>query len=159
MGKNSIDKILSMTNELRWKIGEDFHDHLAEGIYADASEIAESAVFKDAGKGRFRMDQKIDEIVTSKTWGFPIMFLLLGLILWLTIEGANYPSAMLANLLLDTVHPILKNWAAIMGMPWWLDGFLLDGVYLAVAWVIAVMLLCGRLLSVEKYCQVPFGER
>ena len=140
MGKNSIDKILSMTNELRWKIGEDFHDHLAEGIYADASEIAESAVFKDSGKGRFRMDQKIDEIVTSKTWGFPIMFLLLGLILWLTIIGANYPSAMLANILLDTVHPILKNWAAILGMPWWLDGFLLDGVYLAVAWVIAVML-------------------
>jgi ferrous iron transport protein B len=27
-----------------------------------------------------------------------------------------------------------------MGMPWWLDGFLIDGVYLGVAWVIAVML-------------------
>ena len=86
------------------------------------------------------MDRKIDEIVTSKTWGFPIMFLLLGLVLWLTIEGANYPSAMLANILLDTIHPILKNLAATVGMPWWLDGFLLDGVYLAVAWVIAVML-------------------
>ncbi len=140
MEKNSIDKILSMTNELRWKIGEDFHDHLAEGIYADASEIAESAVSKDSGKVRFRLDRKIDEIVTSKTWGFPIMFLLLGLVLWLTIEGANYPSAMLANILLDTVHPLLKDFAAILGMPWWLDGFLLDGVYLAVAWVIAVML-------------------
>jgi ferrous iron transport protein B len=68
------------------------------------------------------------------------MFLLLGLVLWLTIEGANYPSAMLANILLDTVHPLLKNLAASLGMPWWLDGFLLDGVYLAVAWVIAVML-------------------
>lgn len=140
MEKKSIDKILSMTNELRWKIGEDFHDHLAEGIYADASEIAESAVHKDSGKVRFRLDRKIDEIVTSKTWGFPIMFLLLGLVLWLTIEGANYPSAMLANILLDTVHPLLKDFAAILGMPWWLDGFLLDGVYLAVAWVIAVML-------------------
>ena len=129
-----------MTNELRWKIGEDFHDQLAEGIYADASEIAESAVYKDSGKNRFRLDRKIDEIVTSKTWGFPIMFLLLGLVLWLTIEGANYPSAMLANLLLDTVHPLLKNLALTIGMPWWLDGFLLDGVYLAVAWVIAVML-------------------
>ena len=140
MERNPIDKILNMTNELRWKIGEDFHDHLAEGIYADASEIAESAVLKDSGNIRFRMDRKIDEIVTSKTWGFPIMFLLLGLVLWLTIEGANYPSAMLANILLDTIHPILKNLAATVGMPWWLDGFLLDGVYLAVAWVIAVML-------------------
>jgi len=129
-----------MTNELRWKIGEDFHDHLAEGIYADASEISESAVFKGSGKNRFRLDRKIDEIVTSKTWGFPIMFLLLGLVLWLTIEGANYPSAMLANILLDVVHPLLKNFALTIGMPWWLDGFLFDGVYLAVAWVIAVML-------------------
>jgi len=125
MEKNSVNKILSMTNELRWKIGEDFHDHLAEGIYADASEIAESAVFKDSGKNRFRMDRKIDEIVTSKTWGFPIMFLLLGLVLWLTIEGANYPSAMLANILLDVVHPFLKNLALTIGIPWWLDGFLI----------------------------------
>ncbi len=140
MEKNSVNKILSMTNELRWKIGEDFHDHLAEGIYADASEISESAVFKGSGKNRFRLDRKIDEIVTSKTWGFPIMFLLLGLVLWLTIEGANYPSAMLANILLDVVHPLLKNFALTIGMPWWLDGFLFDGVYLAVAWVIAVML-------------------
>ena len=140
MEKNSVDRILNMTNELRWKIGEDFHDHLAEGIYADASEIAESAVSKNSGKNRFRMDRKIDQIVTSKTWGFAIMFLLLGLVLWLTIEGANYPSAMLADILLDKIHPLLKNLALTLGMPWWLDGFLFDGVYLAVAWVIAVML-------------------
>lgn len=140
MENTSVDKILAMTNELRWKIGEDFHDNLAEGIYADASEIAESAVIKESGKKRFRMDRKIDEIVTSGTWGFPIMFLLLGLVLWITIEGANYPSAMLAELLLNALHPVLKNFAAGIGMPWWLDGFLIDGVYLAVAWVIAVML-------------------
>ena len=140
MENNSVDRILNMTNELRWKIGEDFHDHLAEGIYADASEIAESSVVKNSGKKRFNVDRKIDEIVTSKTWGFPIMFLILGLVLWLTIEGANYPSAMLAQLLLDGLHPILKNLGATLGMPWWLSGFLFDGVYLAVAWVIAVML-------------------
>lgn len=140
MRTEPVNKILSMTNELRWKIGEDFHDHLAEGIYADASEIAERAVFKDSEKKGFHLDRKIDEIVTSRTWGFPIMFLLLGLVLWLTIEGANYPSAMLANIFLETLHPMLKDFAAFLGMPWWLDGFLFDGVYLAVAWVIAVML-------------------
>lgn len=140
MRTEPVNKILSMTNELRWKIGEDFHDHLAEGIYSDASEIAERAVFKESGKKAFHLDRKIDQIVTSRTWGFPIMFLLLGLVLWLTIEGANYPSAMLANIFLETLHPMLKDFAAYLGMPWWLDGFLFDGVYLAVAWVIAVML-------------------
>lgn len=136
----AVDKILGLTNDLRWKIGEDFHDNLAEGIYADASEIAENSVSSKSGRKKFRLDRKIDQIVTSSTWGFPIMFLILGIILWLTIEGANYPSSMLAQLLLDQLHPMLKNLAALIGMPWWLDGFLIDGVYLAVAWVIAVML-------------------
>ena len=68
------------------------------------------------------------------------MFLILATVLWLTIIGANYPSSLLAQLLLDTFHPILKTGAAAINMPWWLSGFLIDGVYLAVAWVIAVML-------------------
>ncbi len=138
--KDSIEKIIALSSDLRWQIGDDFHDNLAEGIYADASEISEASVSSDTSKKRFRLDSKIDKIVTSKTWGFPIMFMILGVILWLTIEGANYPSAMLAELLLDTFHPILKSLAASIGMPWWLDGFLIDGVYLALAWVIAVML-------------------
>jgi len=140
MENKTIENIIAISNDLRWKIGDDFHDNLAEGIYADASEIAENSVTTQNTKKRFRLDSKIDKIVTSKTWGFPIMFLLLAVILWLTIKGANYPSAMLAQLLLDTIHPILKGFATSIGIPWWLDGFLIDGVYLAVAWVIAVML-------------------
>ena len=138
MSQKSIENIIALSNDLRWKIGEDFHDGLAEGIYADASEIAKGSVIINNEKRRFRLDANIDKIVTSRTWGFPIMFLILGVILWLTIEGANYPSSMLAQLLLDSVHPFLKSLAAGMSMPWWLDGFLIDGIYLALAWVIAV---------------------
>ncbi len=140
MKDNSVDSIIALSNELRWQIGDDFHDNLAEGIYADASEIVKSSVQTTNNKSRFRLDSKIDKIVTSKTWGFPIMFLILGVVLWLTIIGANYPSSMLASLLLDNIHPGLKSVSASIGLPWWLDGFLIDGVYLAVAWVIAVML-------------------
>jgi ferrous iron transport protein B len=68
------------------------------------------------------------------------MILLLAGVLWLTIAGANYPSALLSWLLLDTIHPLLKSWAGTLGAPWWLSGVLIDGVYLATAWVIAVML-------------------
>jgi len=140
MNNNSVEKIITLSRDLRWQIGDDFHDNLAEGIYADASEIAMGSVSSDNIKKRFRLDVKIDKIVTSKTWGFPIMILILGVVLWITIIGANYPSSMLANLLLENIHPFLKGLAASTGMPWWLDGFLIDGVYLAVAWVIAVML-------------------
>jgi len=136
----NVDHIIALSNELRWQIGDDFHDNLAEGIYADASEIVKNAVHTKGGKTRSSLDTKIDKIVTSKVWGFPIMLLILGVVLWITIIGANYPSSMLANLLLDNIHPGLKSFSTNIGMPWWLDGFLIDGVYLAVAWVIAVML-------------------
>ncbi len=136
----SIENIIALSNDLRWKIGDDFHDNLAEGIYADASEIVKGSVKNENDKGELRFDAKIDKIITSKVWGFPLMFIILAVVLWLTIIGANYPSSMLASLLLDNVHPALKDLAAAISMPWWLDGFLIDGVYLAVAWVIAVML-------------------
>lgn len=139
MNKN-IDHILELSNELRWQIGDEFHDSLTEGIYADAAQIIADSVKIDDSKKRFRLDRQIDKIVTSKRFGFPIMFLILATVLWLTIIGANYPSSLLAQLLLDNLHPILKTFATSLSMPWWLDGFLIDGVYLAVAWVIAVML-------------------
>jgi len=136
----TVDHIIALSNELRWQIGDDFHDNLAEGIYADASEIVKTTVHTKDNKTRSTLDTKIDRIVTSKVWGFPIMLLILGVVLWITIIGANYPSSMLASLLLDNIHPGLKSLSTSIGMPWWLDGFLIDGVYLAVAWVIAVML-------------------
>ena len=136
----SIENIIALSNDLRWKIGDDFHDNLAEGIYADASEIVKGSVKNENNKGELRFDAKIDKVITSKVWGFPLMFIILAVVLWLTIIGANYPSSMLASLLLDNVHPALKDMASAISMPWWLDGFLIDGVYLAVAWVIAVML-------------------
>jgi len=140
MKETNVENIIALSNDLRWQIGDDFHDSLVEGIYADASEIVKTTVHDKSNKARFRLDSKIDKIVTSKRWGFPIMFLILGVVLWLTIIGANYPSAILADLLLDKIHPGLKSLSASIGLPWWLDGFLIDGVYLAVAWVISVML-------------------
>jgi len=140
MNKKNIDTILALSKELRWEIGDEFHDNLAEGIYADAADLVSNSVTKDNSKTKLRLVSKIDKIVTSKTWGFPIMFLILAVVLWLTITGANYPSSLISNVLLDNFHPFLKNLANNLGAPWWLSGFLIDGVYLSVAWVISVML-------------------
>jgi Fe2+ transport system protein B len=41
---------------------------------------------------RFDLDHTIDQLVTSRRWGFPIMILLFTLVFWITIIGANYPS-------------------------------------------------------------------
>jgi len=132
--------ILVTAQSLRWEIGQDYHERLMEAIYTDASNIADRAVTRPGEKPRFDMDRTIDRIVTSRRWGFPLMILLLAIVFWITISGANVPSQMLATLLLDTIHPFLKNLGTVIGMPWWLSGFLFDGVYLATAWVLSVML-------------------
>lgn len=138
--KAATETILRNASSLRWEIGEQFHDSLMESMYADAARIADSVVVRTGERPRFNWDVTLDRLLTSRWTGFPIMLLLLMLVFWLTIEGANVPSSMLATLLLDNVHPMLKSLAGQAGIPWWLDGFLLDGVYLAAAWVISVML-------------------
>ncbi|MDD3557087.1 MAG: nucleoside recognition domain-containing protein [Melioribacteraceae bacterium] len=134
------DKIIAAVNNLRWEMGENFHDSLMESLYTEASEIANKSIVLQDRKSKFDLDRFIDRIVTSKIWGFPLMFLILSLVLWVTIEGSNYPSQWLSYLLLDTVHPVLKSFSADLGLVWWLDGLLIDGAYLAMAWVISVML-------------------
>jgi ferrous iron transport protein B len=136
----SPENILNTAQSLRWEIGVDFHEKLMESIYTDAARIADRAVTRPAEKLRFDLDRTIDKLITSRTWGFPLMLLLLTLVFWLTISGANVPSGMLATILLDTIHPFLKGISASLGIPWWIDGLLLDGMYLATAWVISVML-------------------
>ena len=134
------ETLLHKAQEYRWKAGGDFHEKIMESIYRDAGRIADRAVTQEDGEGRFDLDGFIDRLVTSRIWGFPIMLLLLTLVFWLTISGANYPSGLLADILLDTVHPALKDLSAQLNVPGWIDGLLIDGGYLATAWVVSVML-------------------
>ncbi len=138
--KQNSEAILTTANNLRWEIGEHFHDTLMESIYSNAATISKKAVTLPSEKEKISWEKTLDRILTSRYTGFPIMFLILGVVFWLTIEGANVPSGMIASLLLDTVHPALKSFSASIGLPFWLDGVLIDGAYLAMAWVIAVML-------------------
>ncbi|SHE82575.1 ferrous iron transport protein B [Mariniphaga anaerophila] len=134
------ENIISTANSLRWEQGIDFHDSVIESIYEEASEIAKKTVFQKGSKSAYGLDIKIDKIVTGKWLGFPIMFLLLAGVFWITVSGANYPSGLLFNLLIDKLHPVLKEAATSINMPWWLSGVLIDGGYMSMAWVISVML-------------------
>jgi ferrous iron transport protein B len=136
----AVQQVLKTADDLRWEVGGDFHEQLMEALYTDAARIADRAVSRPDKPPRFDLDRTVDRLVTSRVWGFPIMLGLLALVFWLTIVGANVPSAFLASILLDTVHPFLKEVSANLGIPWWIDGALIDGVYLATAWVVSVML-------------------
>lgn len=139
-GAAAAQNILAKATQLRWEVGSSFHENLVEAIYTDAAHIADRATTYPDKPPRFNLDRTIDRLVTSRVWGFPLMFLLFTLVFWLTISGANVPSGLLATLLLDTVQPMLKAGAASIGMPWWLDGLLIDGIYMGTAWVVSVML-------------------
>ncbi|RLK62684.1 ferrous iron transporter B [Atopobacter sp. AH10] len=85
------------------------------------------------------LDRRLDRLFTSRFTGVPIMLLLLMTVFWLTIEGANFPSDMIATVLF-AFHKVLLKWTLAWGWPLWLRGCLVDGVYKVVAWVVSVML-------------------
>ncbi|ACD53465.1 ferrous iron transport protein B [Clostridium botulinum] len=84
-------------------------------------------------------DRKIDKVLTSKKFGIPIMILLLAIIFWITITGANVPSEMLATGLF-WIQDKLSAFLFSLGAPVWLEGVLIQGVYRTLAWVVSVML-------------------
>ena len=132
--------LLDSARRMRWQLPTDFHDTITERIYAAAQRIADETQMRGLKKVGFDIDRTLDSLLTSRWLGFPLMLAVLSAVFWITIEGANVPSAMLASLLIDTVHPWLVGLGAAVRLPWWLSGFLFDGVYLATAWVVAVML-------------------
>jgi ferrous iron transport protein B len=134
------ERLLDASVRHRWELPADFHDIVTEHGFGVAEAMSRRVQLKGLKKKGFDFDRRLDDLLTSRVFGFPLMLLILAVVFWLTIEGANVPSSMLASLLIDTAHPWLKGIAAALSMPWWLDGFLLDGVYLATAWVISVML-------------------
>ncbi len=113
-------------------------DGIVTTIYQQAEAIASQVVSVPEKQGT-DWDRKIDDILTSKIFGYPLMLALLGGVFWLTISGANYPSQVLATLLfgLEAQLTQLFLWA---GAPEWFHGLVVLGTYRALAWVISVML-------------------
>jgi len=136
----SPSQVLNTAKALRWQVGSNLHERVADSIYTEAARLADRAVTRPEAAPRFDLDRTIDRLVTSRIWGFPIMALLFALIFWITITGANIPSGWLAGLLIDRLYPALQQGALSLGFPWWLKGVLVDGMYLATAWVVSVML-------------------
>lgn len=113
-------------------------DRFSKITYDKCQEISNKCTFMK-NKNTLDKDEKIDKIVTSKYFGLPLMLLLLAFILWITIQGANYPSQFLSNLLLG-LQPKLYDLLSLINTPLWLISMLVDGLYKTLAWVVSVML-------------------
>ncbi len=117
---------------------ENFRDKIVSTIIFSAESLAKEVCSFD-NKSYNDRDRKIDKILTSKKYGIPIMILFLGIIFWITIVGANYPSKALSSLFAWLGEKILWCLNAIHS-PMWLTSVLVDGIYTTLTWVISVML-------------------
>ncbi len=113
-------------------------DILVSCFVLHAEEVCGDAVFFEKQDYAAR-DRRLDKLLTGKWTGFPVMLLLLAFIFWLTITGANYPSRLLSQGLF-WVQDRLTDLCCLIGMPDWLHGALVLGVYRVLAWVVSVML-------------------
>ena len=114
------------------------YDHVVPAIVERAQAIAQEVVsYKN--KQYNQRDRKIDRILTSKRFGIPIMLGILGVIFWLTIVGANYPSDAIARGLF-WIEGVLEQGFVALKVPSWITQILILGVYRTLAWVVAVML-------------------
>lgn len=112
-------------------------DLIVAAIY-DQTRLITDQVVRRRGPA-YDLDRKIDDVVTSKLFGYPLMLVLLGVIFWLTISGANYPSQLLSNLLFG-FQDHLTAFCQRLNVPAWLHGVLILGMYRCLAWVVSVML-------------------
>ena len=111
-------------------------DSVMKSIYKKCEDINNEVTIKNLKK---KNNRKLDKILTNKITGIPIMILMLIGILYISIEGANYPSSILFSFfkwLKDILNDILLN----ICIPKVIVDLLINGVYQVLTWVVAVML-------------------
>ncbi|MEG2291233.1 MAG: ferrous iron transport protein B [Clostridium sp.] len=113
-------------------------DHLSKITYEHAKNLYDHVISINDSK-KFDRDDRIDRVITSKLFGMPLMLLLLGIVLWITIQGANYPSKMLSDILFY-IEPKIFNLLNSIHFPLWLNEMITYGIYRTLAWVVSVML-------------------
>ena len=143
--KNIVDTLYT-SDSLRLDVGTFQIDTAKQTIYdlkpqrtlpLRAEEITMTCV--TAPDDPHARDRAIDRVVLSRRFGIPLMLLLLALVFWLTLSGANTVSAMLSGFLLGLEAPLRRALTAL-SLPPGAVSLLTDGVWRVLATVVSVML-------------------
>ncbi|HUU44273.1 MAG TPA: nucleoside recognition domain-containing protein [Acidobacteriota bacterium] len=133
------ETVAALQNDVSRLADKSNGDRMVTALYGRAEQIASRTVRQDAAAPSGRLTDWIDRLTTSRILGLGSMLAVLAIILWVTIAGANVPSALLATGLFWIESQLTLLFQAV-GAPDWLHGFLVLGVYRGLAWVVAVML-------------------
>lgn len=157
-----IDNDSSLVAEIERYFGKNLADiaEVSEAVERAKSLLAENGITSDCLKDRIvscillnaeevcgecacegcrAAFSRADKVLTSRVFGYPIMLLMLMMIFWITIVGANYPSELLSTALF-WLGDRLGGLLTALNAPEWLHGLLVDGAYRVLAWVVSVML-------------------
>lgn len=113
-------------------------DSIAEALVRRAEQLADGITSRRETPYSYR-DRRLDRLLTGRMTGVPVMLLLLLLVFWLTITGANYPSGALQSLFSSLEGKLLLLCDAA-GLPSYLRDMLVLGMFRVLSWVVAVML-------------------
>lgn len=130
--------INSIYSEAKDLSSEELRDDIVHHLYKRSRELCSESVSYNKTKTD-KKTEKLDQIFTSPIWGFPIMILMLGIIFYITIAGANVPSSMLSSFF-SYLEGYITAFFHFVNAPDWLHGVLVLGVYRGSTWVISVML-------------------
>lgn len=129
--RRGITQLMERALSVKWNVSR----LTCEDPVAEAEALAERYVTVSQPEENWRL--VLDRILVSRRHGIPILLLILLIIVYLTVWGANFPSLLL-ELLFGKGYLLLKAWTD--NWPDWLSGVLIDGMYLTAARVMAVML-------------------
>lgn len=105
----------------------------------EKAQFVSSKAIKTIPSKKERRDEILDKILLGKYTSIPIMLLIFGLILFITIKLSNYPSEFLSDIF-SKFEVFLSNKMTDSGISPILISLLVDGMLKVLLWVIAVML-------------------
>ncbi len=117
-------------------------DAVSDNISSSVMSRAKSAALccTKTEKSFFKSGMPIaDRLLIGKLTAFPIMLVLLFFILWITIKGANYPSALLRDLFVK-IEGLAASGLRYIGVPNVISAPICEGIIRVTGWVISVML-------------------
>lgn len=131
------ESLQSLLAEAKSITNEDIRDEIVASIYGQSKSLCKEVV--SCKKVKHYRSEKLDDIFTSRIWGFPIMLIMLGAVFYITIAGANIPSSMLAEAFGYMEAKLTAGFQAL-NAPEWVHGVLILGLFRGTGWVISVML-------------------
>lgn len=134
----SLQDVMRIAKETQSSHETELTDLIAKSVNKSAEEICKISVHSYAESDQ-DLTSKLDDILTSRIFGYPVMLLLLAAVFWITLVGANKPSSFLFGFLFS-IEDYFVNFLEHMKAPEWFIGVTVFGGYRSLAWVVSVML-------------------